>query len=107
MGTRSVKGLLRRTPKFLSPLSSSRMKTPMWTRPAPAAKDTLGVKTGLGGCPGGVEPLTGIGAGFVEEEQNGDQHVQNVAALQHEEEEFLRKHAGVSIITLVRLALAF
>ena len=47
MGTRTEYGLFRRTPKFLSPLSSNRMNTPMCMRPTQAAsgQEGLTVKT--------------------------------------------------------------
>jgi len=40
MGTWTEYGLFRRTPKFLSPLSSSRMNTPMCMRPTRATPTT-------------------------------------------------------------------
>ena len=41
IGMRRMNGLFRRTPKFLSPLSSSRMNTPMCMRPTRAAEEKV------------------------------------------------------------------
>lgn len=90
IGTVAVYGLLSRTPKFLSPESRSNMNTPMCMSPTRAKNSIKFFILIYLQIYKRHWKLTLIGSGVVQVVQNGNQNFQNVTALQHEIQKFLK-----------------
>lgn len=97
MGTCREYGLFKRTPKFLSPLSKSKMKTPICMSPTRAAERAIKGKVNSFFCLVKIifdemmceRRPTLIGPGIVKIVKDRDQNVEDVAALQDEKQELL------------------